>query len=377
MEMNGFWKNVFVFLFAIVVISCEEKVKSPQELFDETKSGVVVILNKYYYELQLPNGGTLYFSGFDEDGDLANLTPDIEDMKDNCSVLTGSGFFVDDKGSIITNDHVVNPQIDNNQVTKNYRNLLKAIKELYRGRMGELQIEYNRLENEKIGCLGYDEYGNLVIQDDYTFQQIKEQQDEMEKAYNELSSSIEDLDDNLSMTGYKVRCVSKIGIAYDDTFINTIDDFFGRNECVVVKTSSDEKMDLAMIQLKDKKTPEGKHVFLLNRVVEQFSISDIFKKKHSEEMQIDQQLYMIGYNAGLVLASTKQGIKVQMTSGKVTQLPDGQRLMYSIPAIKGSSGSPVLNEWGEVVAVNFAGFGTTGDFNFGIPIEQVRKFKNQ
>ena len=66
-----------------------------------------------------------------------------------------------------------------------------------------------------------------------------------------------------------------------------------------------------------------------------------------------------------------------MTSGKVTQLPDGQRLMYSIPAIKGSSGSPVLNEWGEVIAVNFAGFGTTGDFNFGIPIEQVRKFKNQ
>jgi hypothetical protein len=284
---------------------------------------------------------------------------------------------VDDKGSIITNDHVVNPHIDNNQVTKNYRNLLKAIKDLYRDRMGELQVEYNRLENEKIGCLGYDEYGNLVIQDDYTFQQIKEQQDEMEKAYNELSSSIEDLDDNLSMTGYKVRCVSKIGIAYDDTFINTIDDFFGRNECVMVKTSSDEKMDLAMIQLKDKKTPEGKHVFLLNREVEQFNISDIFKKKHSEEMQIDQQLYMIGYNAGLVLASTKQGIKVQMTSGKVTQLPDGQRLMYSIPAIKGSSGSPVLNEWGEVVAVNFAGFGTTGDFNFGIPIEQVRKFKNQ
>ena len=334
-------------------------------------------MNKYYYELQLPNGGTLFFSGFDDDGDLANLTPDIEEIQNNCSVITGTGFFVDDKGTVITNNHVVNPQIDNNQVTKNYRNLLKAIKELYRGRMRELQDEYHRLENEKIGCLGYDEYGDLVIQDEYTFQRIKDQQEEMENAYNELSSSIEDLDDNLSMTGYKVRCITKIGIAYDDTFINTIEDFFGGNECVIVKTSSDEKTDLAMIQLKGKKTPESKYVFQLNREVEQFSFSDYFKKKHPEEMQIDQQLYMIGYNAGLVLASTKQGIKVQMTSGKVTQLPDGQRLMYSIPAIKGSSGSPVLNEWGEVIAVNFAGFGTTGDFNFGIPIEQVRKFKNQ
>ena len=231
--------------------------------------------------------------------------------------------------------------------------------------------------SEGLQWLQYDEYGDLVIQDEYTFQRIKDQQEEMENAYNELSSSIEDLDDNLSMTGYKVRCITKIGIAYDDTFINTIEDFFGGNECVIVKTSSDEKTDLAMIQLKGKKTPESKYVFQLNREVEQFSFSDYFKKKHPEEMQIDQQLYMIGYNAGLVLASTKQGIKVQMTSGKVTQLPDGQRLMYSIPAIKGSSGSPVLNEWGEVIAVNFAGFGTTGDFNFGIPIEQVRKFKNQ
>ena len=333
--MNGYLRNVLVLLLALIVVSCEEKPKTPQELFEEARSGVVVILNKYYYELQLPNGGTLYFSGFDEDGDLAGLTPDIEEMKD------------------------------------------KAIKELYRGRMGELQEEYSRLENEKIGCLGYDEYGNVVIQDEYTFQKIKEQQDEMETAYNELSSSIEELDDNLSMTGYKVKCITKIGIAYDDTFINTIEDFFGGNECVVVKSSSDEKTDLALIQLKGKKTPESKYVFQLSRKVEQFSISDVFKKKHSEEMQIDQQLYMIGYNAGLVLASTKQGIKVQMTSGKITQLPDGQRLMYSIPAIKGSSGSPVLNEWGEVVAVNFAGFGSTGDFNFGIPVEQVRKFKNQ
>lgn len=377
MEMNGYLRNVLVLLLALIVVSCEEKPKPPQELFEEARSGVVVILNKYYYELQLPNGGTLYFSGFDEDGDLANLTPDIEEIKDKCSILTGTGFFVDDKGTIITNNHVVNPHIDNNQVTKNYRNLLKAIKELYRGRMGELQEEYSRLENEKIGCLGYDEYGNVVIQDEYTFQRIKEQQDEMETAYNELSSSIEELDDNLSMTGYKVKCITKIGIAYDDTFINTIEDFFGGNECVVVKSSSEEKTDLALIQLKGKKTPESKYVFQLSRKVEQFSISDVFKKKHSEEMQIDQQLYMIGYNAGLVLASTKQGIKVQMTSGKITQLPDGQRLMYSIPAIKGSSGSPVLNEWGEVVAVNFAGFGSTGDFNFGIPVEQVRKFKNQ
>ena len=91
-------------------------------------------------------------------------------------------------------------------------------------------------------------------------------------------------------------------------------------------------------------------------------------------LKIDQQLYMIGYNAGLVLANTKQGIKVQMTSGKVTQLSDGQRLLYSIPTLQGSSGSPVIDEYGNLVAVNFAKLGTTDNFNFGIPEESIKEF---
>lgn len=85
---------------------------------------------------------------------------------------------------------------------------------------------------------------------------------------------------------------------------------------------------------------------------------------------------MIGYNAGLVLANTKQGIKAQLTSGKVTQLPDGQRLLYSIPTLQGSSGSPIIDEYGNVVAVNFAKLGTTDNFNFGIPLARVEDFLN-
>ena len=63
-----------------------------------------------------------------------------------------------------------------------------------------------------------------------------------------------------------------------------------------------------------------------------------------------------------------------MTSGKVTQLPDGQRLLYSIPTLQGSSGSPVIDEYGNLVAVNFAKLSGTDNFNFGIPEESIKEF---
>ncbi len=42
--------------------------------------------------------------------------------------------------------------------------------------------------------------------------------------------------------------------------------------------------------------------------------------------------------------------------------------MYSIPALQGSSGSPVINQYGELVAINFAGINSTQGFNYRIEL---------
>ena len=52
----------------------------------------------------------------------------------------------------------------------------------------------------------------------------------------------------------------------------------------------------------------------------------------------------------------------------------GDRLLYDISTVQGSSGSPVINEDGDVVAVNFAKLAGSDNFNFGIPLERIRKF---
>ena len=105
-------------------------------------------------------------------------------------------------------------------------------------------------------------------------------------------------------------------------------------------------------------------------------MSSFDKNKH-EFLQIEQELFMIGYNAGITLSNTKQGIKVQMTSGKVTQIPDGQRIMYSIPTFQGSSGSPIIDRYGKLQAVNYAKFSEDTNFNFGIPLNKIKAFMKE
>ena len=66
-------------LFALLLLlfsSCARE-KTQAELFAESKSGVVLILNKFYYRIRLPNDKFLYFSGLDKDGDLENVTLDF------------------------------------------------------------------------------------------------------------------------------------------------------------------------------------------------------------------------------------------------------------------------------------------------------------
>lgn len=136
-----------------------------------------------------------------------------------------------------------------------------------------------------------------------------------------------------------------IGIAYDDTYVTSLQDFMG---CIVLKSSKDDGVDLAVIQLKDKRTPD--HIRKL------FGLSDHSGNGRMIRVPaINDNVYMIGFNEGLELALTRNGIKAQLTTtGKITREPDEDRMLYSVPALPGSSGSPVIDRYGNLVAVNVA-----------------------
>ena len=369
-------KLFFLSLFAIVSLVACDSAKTSDQILMECGSGVVMVANQFYYKITLPTGKVWYFTGFDADGDLENWTMDLAEIQKNKKMITGTGFLISKDGKILTNRHVAAPSITLSDTKKSVRSLLNSMAEMVRMEMGSMSERYDELENEKRSCYSYNEYDGNFYVDNEKLQEIEQEQAELKEAYDgdsEIKNSIKTLD----LSELKVEPVCEIGIAYNNTFVTKISDFI---PCVVTSVSNKENVDLAMLQLKNKQSPEGKFIFAVSEEDEEQGlidkVKDIFASSDKDELQTEQKLYMIGFNAGFSLSNTSQGIKAQITSGTISQKPDNDKIMYTIPSLPGSSGSPVVNEYGKLVAVNFAGVTGTQSFNYGIQVKRVRQFVN-
>ena len=69
-------------------------------------------------------------------------------------------------------------------------------------------------------------------------------------------------------------------------------------------------------------------------------------------------------------------VKSQFNHGSISQKTH-EKLMYSIPTLPGSSGSPVVNLRGQLVAINYAGINGTQNFNYGVRVKYLRELLNK
>lgn len=358
---NNMKKTSFLILvLCSLLFSCSNL--SEKEIEETTSSGVVLVQNQSYYEVVLSNGESIYFSNFDEDGDLKGIATE----EDSVEVVTnyGTGFFVSETGEIATNAHVVSNMVADKDVNKSVANVLSALKKV----ISAVYNDYNeKLEKAQ---MAYD-YANQSSEVSYEeFYQIRDIRDAIKEEMQKYAQYYNGLEE-IRASDSEIKYHNKVSIAYNNTFVTNTNDFVS---CVVTKTDSDH--DLAIIQLKDKKTPTDKYVFQVETEdpLETYNWKDDIEKKIKDDK--NSKLFMSSFNLGPQLALTKEGVKSQFNSGSVSQ-KTSEKIMYSIPTLPGSSGSPVVNLQGQLVAINFAGLNGTQNFNYGIRVKYLKELMDK
>ena len=132
------------------------------------------------------------------------------------------------------------------------------------------------------------------------------------------------------------------GVALNDTHVSSVNDFI---PCSICKVSNDDKIDIAIIQVNTKKTPDG--------VVNIVDLNDIVTDK---ELQLGKKVYTIGFPQSFILGDTEIGLEANNQSGEITQQRGEYQYGHNITIHQGASGSPVFNERGKFAGVIVSGY---------------------
>jgi len=343
-------KSSVLFILLFLSSGCKTDPPTPSELYSKYESSVVLIRNSYYIKASVNNGLEYYFTIGNNGSPILQETE--RDAIENAGVSHGTGFFISGEGEIATNRHVIHPSVDleflNNEINNNVKEMIVFLKES----KNKKSKDFHSLMEL------YEEYKPYLTIDKRleVFTDLNRISDDIDK----ITQQIDDLVFNPDKTKVEIKRIA-LGVGYNNSFITKDEDYV---ECVLKKKSNNEEVDLAIIQLKNKQTPE--------RVTDFFDISNLA----NENIELSDKVYIIGYNQGFALANTKEGIKSQLNEGVITQEPDNSRLLYSIPTLPGSSGSPVFNKWGHLIGVNYAKIQGSQGFSFGVPAMALAELHN-
>lgn len=318
---------------------------SDTKIYDAYKDAVVMVRHSYGYFAKIKG---------------KEVRLDVPEA--SVETIYGTAFFVDRKGNMISNSHVLQPWNfdEEGKISTNIDNFRRKISSI--------------LTND-ISADGYETF--IMSNWDSASSDYRDEEDNVDYASNDSgeefveSDAVTTIDSVAATADIAASIPQKDYVSVDDieVYVKTIDIAVALHDsndewlnCNIVKVSNDSEIDLGVLQLSDEETPNT----VVNIIDLAHSITDD-KSLHPGEKAV-----MIGYPLGEDLALTNSGVKVQLYNGQISKESDGNEIQYTVTSTHGASGAPVFNNCGQLIAVNFSGIDQVQGFNFGMVAKQIK-----
>ncbi|WP_265428339.1 S1 family peptidase [Chryseobacterium sp. YIM B08800] len=274
--------------------------------------------------------------------------------------LFGTAFFVDKKGNMISNSHVLQPWNSPENIDKintDASNIRRKIASILTTDISEDGYETFIASNWGNASSEYNEEGNY---EDSEGNEGEEFINSNDSVVDTVASS-EDIAASIPQKDYVPEDQIEVYMKTVDISValhNSAEEWL---PCTIEKISEDQSIDLGVLQLTTKETP--------NTVVNIINLDNAVTD--DQTLRPGEKAVMIGYPLGEDLAQTISGIKVQLYNGQISKESDGTKIQYSVTSTHGASGSPIFNNCGQLIAVNFSGVEKVQGYNFGIIAKKI------
>ena len=270
--------------------------------------------------------------------------------------LFGTAFFVDKKGNMISNSHVLQPWTSPENIDKintDASNIRRKIASILTTDISEDGYETFIASNWGNATEYYDEghEGN------YDENSEGNEGEEFVNSNDVATDSAASIPQKDYVPEDQIEVYMKT-IDISVALHNSAEEFL---PCTIGKISEDQSVDLGVLQLTSKQTP--------NTVVNIINLDNAVTD--DQTLRPGEKAVMIGYPLGEDLAQTISGIKVQLYNGQISKESDGTKIQYSVTSTHGASGSPIFNNCGQLIAVNFSGVEKVQGYNFGIIAKKI------
>ncbi|WP_281323968.1 serine protease [Flavobacterium sp. IMCC34518] len=314
-------------------------------IYEKYKDAVVLV--KHTYALEISIKGSEPFQITVDDSSLQEKT------------ISGTGFFVSEDGKIVTNHHVAEPWKYTENKSEDFSELKDHIAAVLPDSIDKNDYK-TYLEshwNEYYGNEGEEDYSEEDAPVATTTPVANVDSSSVNTEVNDLISDNQSEEKAITsqITYTKLEDVEIVPktVEISVALHGSKDDWL---QCKVLKIADGDEVDVAILQLSSETLPA--------------SVSDIVDLdnavKDDASLKPGTNAILIGYPMGLQLANTRRGIKVQVYEGQINKESDGVSIQYNVTSTHGASGSPVFNECGQLIAINYAGYDEAQGYNFGI-----------